>query len=90
VTCGDWGGGGDRTGARSADGEQETSEIVARGAREGVILIPAGTYGNIIRFLPPLVISDAELDEGLDAVERALALVSETTTAARSSSVATT
>ena len=70
--------------------KKETSEIVARGAREGVILIPAGTYGNIIRFLPPLVISDAELDEGLDAVERALALVSETTTAARSSSVATT
>jgi 4-aminobutyrate aminotransferase/(S)-3-amino-2-methylpropionate transaminase len=70
--------------------KKETSEVVACGAREGVILIPAGTYGNIIRFLPPLVISDAELDEGLDAVERALALVSETTTAARSSSVATT
>lgn len=70
--------------------KNEASEIIAASTREGVILIPAGTYGNVIRFLPPLVISDAELDEGLDAVERCLGKVSETTSAARSSSVATT
>ena len=63
---------------------------VTLASREGAILIPAGTYGNITRFLPPLVISDAELDEGLDVVERCLARVTDATSAARSSSVATT
>ena len=35
--------------------------------------ISAGTYGNIIRTLMPLVIGDAELDEGLSVFESALA-----------------
>ena len=38
----------------------------------GLITITAGTYGNIIRTLMPLVISDAELTEGLDVLEAAL------------------
>lgn len=50
----------------------ETDEIVARAAQNGVILVAAGTSGNVIRFLAPLVISDAELDEGLDILERCL------------------
>ncbi len=68
--------------------KSETSEIMALGTREGVILISAGTYGNILRFLPPLVISDAELEEGLDAVERCLEKVSQTSGALRASSIA--
>jgi 4-aminobutyrate aminotransferase / (S)-3-amino-2-methylpropionate transaminase / 5-aminovalerate transaminase len=58
--------------------KKETSNIVAMAASEGVILIPAGTYGNVIRFLPPLVISDAELDEGLDVVERCVEVLNRT------------
>jgi 4-aminobutyrate aminotransferase / (S)-3-amino-2-methylpropionate transaminase / 5-aminovalerate transaminase len=38
----------------------------------GLITISAGTFGNIIRVLVPLVASDAELQEGLDVVEAAL------------------
>jgi 4-aminobutyrate aminotransferase/(S)-3-amino-2-methylpropionate transaminase len=33
----------------------------------------AGTFGNVIRFLPPLAISDALLNEALDVVEAGLA-----------------
>ena len=36
--------------------------------QNGVIVLTAGTYGNVIRFLPPLTISDALLNEGLDVV----------------------
>ena len=40
---------------------------------KGLILLTAGTYGNVIRLLPPLVISDALLDEGLTIIEEAFA-----------------
>ena len=40
---------------------------------QGVVLLTCGTYGNVIRFLPPLTIPDALLHEGLDIVESAFA-----------------
>ncbi len=46
----------------------ETSEIISDALAHGLIILPAGTYGNIVRFLPPLVISDQALDEGLDVL----------------------
>ncbi|MCS5717153.1 4-aminobutyrate--2-oxoglutarate transaminase [Herbiconiux sp. CPCC 205763] len=47
---------------------------VARAAHaEGVILLTCGTYGNVIRFLPPLTISDDLLRDGLAVVRKALA-----------------
>jgi 4-aminobutyrate aminotransferase/(S)-3-amino-2-methylpropionate transaminase len=39
---------------------------------EGVIVLTCGTYGNVIRFLPPLAIGDDLLHEGLDVVAAAL------------------
>jgi 4-aminobutyrate aminotransferase/(S)-3-amino-2-methylpropionate transaminase len=39
---------------------------------EGVIVLTAGTLGNVVRLLPPLVLDSGLLDEGLDALERAL------------------
>ena len=48
--------------------KKEADAIVAMAADKGVIVITAGTYGNVIRFLAPLVITDEELDEGLDVI----------------------
>ncbi|HWK12748.1 MAG TPA: aminotransferase class III-fold pyridoxal phosphate-dependent enzyme, partial [Vicinamibacterales bacterium] len=45
--------------------KHETKEIVRLASERGVILIAAGTFGNVIRFLTPLTITDDELDEGL-------------------------
>ena len=44
-------------------------------AREGLVILSCGMYGNVIRFLTPLTISDELLAEGLDKLERALAAV---------------
>ncbi|WOQ70175.1 4-aminobutyrate--2-oxoglutarate transaminase [Microbacterium limosum] len=59
-----------------ATGEPDGA-LTARVARaciaEGVIVLTCGTDGNVIRFLPPLTISDALLNEGLDVLESALA-----------------
>src|SRR5690606_6013175 len=40
---------------------------------EGVLTLTCGTFGNVFRFLPPLVIDDALLEEGLAVVEQAFA-----------------
>ncbi|MEO6885339.1 MAG: 4-aminobutyrate--2-oxoglutarate transaminase [Jatrophihabitantaceae bacterium] len=40
--------------------------------RQGLITLTAGTYGNVLRFLPPLVIGDDLLHEGLDILEDAM------------------
>jgi 4-aminobutyrate aminotransferase/(S)-3-amino-2-methylpropionate transaminase len=49
--------------------------IVDEALRRGLILLKAGIYGNCIRVLCPLTISDPELEEGLAAWEDALAAV---------------
>ncbi len=48
-------------------------DVLARCHRAGVVTLGAGTYGNVIRFLPPLVIGEDLLHEGLDVVADALA-----------------
>jgi hypothetical protein len=44
----------------------ETAGHRRRSRSRGLLLFPAGTYGNVIRFLMPLVMTTAQVDEGLD------------------------
>lgn len=46
--------------------------VIAEAARHGLMIESAGVYGNVIRFLAPLVITDAQLNAGLDIFEAAL------------------
>jgi 4-aminobutyrate aminotransferase/(S)-3-amino-2-methylpropionate transaminase len=43
-----------------------TQNIIAHATEHGLILLSCGFYGNVIRFLPALTISDELIDEGLD------------------------
>jgi 4-aminobutyrate aminotransferase / (S)-3-amino-2-methylpropionate transaminase / 5-aminovalerate transaminase len=45
------------------------SAISAGCLAQGVIVITAGTYGNVVRLLPPLTIDDALLADGLDVLD---------------------
>jgi 4-aminobutyrate aminotransferase / (S)-3-amino-2-methylpropionate transaminase / 5-aminovalerate transaminase len=56
---------------------EETKQITQYCYEHGVITISAGSYGNVIRLLMPLVISDAQLAEALDVLEGALTTVYE-------------
>lgn len=46
------------------------SALSKRCYENGLILISAGTHSNILRFLFPLVITEAQLDEGMDVIEK--------------------
>ena len=56
---------------------EETKQITQYCYEHGVITISAGSYGNVIRLLMPLVITDAQMDEALDVLEGALKTVYE-------------
>ncbi len=51
------------------------SQVAEECARRGLLILKAGVHSNCLRVLCPLVITDAELDEALDAWEEALARV---------------
>jgi 4-aminobutyrate aminotransferase/(S)-3-amino-2-methylpropionate transaminase len=57
--------------------DSETKEIAHYCYENGVITITAGTFNNVIRILVPLVVTDAQFDEGLDVIEAAIASVAE-------------
>lgn len=49
-----------------------TKAVLARCLEDGLLLLPCGLYGNVARFLYPITIQDALLEEGLDIFEHAL------------------
>ena len=58
----------------TADPDPELAKALSSAAHAaGVIVLTCGTYGNILRFLPPLTISDELLLEGLDVLALILA-----------------
>ncbi|GIF22007.1 4-aminobutyrate aminotransferase/(S)-3-amino-2-methylpropionate transaminase [Actinoplanes tereljensis] len=58
----------------SIEPDAAATAAIAKAAHEsGLLLLTCGTYGNVIRLLPPLIISDDELDRGLTLLEQAFA-----------------
>lgn len=51
----------------------EAKAIVKRCHEKGLIIITAGIFGNVIRFLMPVNIAEGELNRGLDILEEAIA-----------------
>ena len=52
-----------------APDKAKTAEIVKQANANGLLLLSAGLKGNVIRFLTPLVITDEELNKGLEILE---------------------
>ena len=55
---------------------QAVADVVAYCQSKGVLVLTAGTYNNVIRFLPPLVITDELLRDALGVLEEAFASLS--------------
>ena len=55
---------------------EAVAAVTAACRDKGVLVLPAGPYGNIIRVLSPLVITDEDLETGLKAIEDAVLSIS--------------
>jgi 4-aminobutyrate aminotransferase-like enzyme len=51
----------------------KTNAVMEAGKKEGILLGKGGLYGNTIRIAPPMMITDAELDEAIDRFTRTMA-----------------
>jgi 4-aminobutyrate aminotransferase/(S)-3-amino-2-methylpropionate transaminase len=51
---------------------EETDRVIQGCHARGLIVLPAGTYGNVVRLLVPLVATDDQVREGLAILEAAL------------------
>ncbi|AVH64703.1 aspartate aminotransferase family protein [Nostoc sp. 'Peltigera membranacea cyanobiont' N6] len=53
-----------------ADIQLTAADIVNAAIKEGVLLVPAGP--KVVRFVPPLIVTEAEVNTALEAVEKAM------------------
>jgi len=56
-----------------APAKELAGKLQAAALQRGLLLLTAGTYGNVIRILVPLTVEDAVVDEGMAVLERTLA-----------------
>jgi 4-aminobutyrate aminotransferase/(S)-3-amino-2-methylpropionate transaminase len=52
---------------------QAMQDVIKYCTSKGVLILTAGTNANVIRFLPPLVITDELLKDALSVLDEALA-----------------
>ncbi len=66
--------------------KEETQAIISACHQRGLIILPAGTYGNVIRMLVPLIATDDQIEEGLAVLKAAMSTVSPSVSATSSAS----
>jgi len=66
-----------RSKATREPADEETKQVSQYCYEHGLVLITAGSYGNVIRLLMPLVVTDAQMDEAMDVLESGLVAVAE-------------
>jgi 4-aminobutyrate aminotransferase/(S)-3-amino-2-methylpropionate transaminase len=59
-----------KTGSKDPNPEL-MAKVIKYCQSKGVLILTAGSYGNVIRFLPPLVISDEILNDALSVLAEA-------------------
>jgi len=57
--------------------DEATKQVAQFCYEHGLVMITAGSYGNVIRLLMPLVLTDEQMEEAMDVLEAALADVAE-------------
>jgi 4-aminobutyrate aminotransferase/(S)-3-amino-2-methylpropionate transaminase len=54
---------------------EETARVIRECYDRGLLILKAGLLDNVIRLLPPLTISDTDLEAGLSILDQALGVV---------------
>ena len=60
-------------GARTEEDSLFVERVLARCLEFGLVIYPCGPLSTVLRFIPPLNVSESELDEGIDILDRAIA-----------------
>jgi 4-aminobutyrate aminotransferase len=55
---------------------EETKELINRAFKNGLLIISGGTYGQVLRLSPPLILTIEQADIGIDIIERSIKEVS--------------
>ena len=55
-------------GTKEPISQEAMGEVLGRTFSKGLFLVPCGRYGNVLRFMPPLVIAKKHLDRSLDII----------------------
>jgi len=63
-----------KPGSKEPNAEAQAA-IIKYCISKGVLILSAGTYANVIRLLPPLIIDEALLQDGLAVLDEAIASV---------------
>jgi 4-aminobutyrate aminotransferase / (S)-3-amino-2-methylpropionate transaminase / 5-aminovalerate transaminase len=71
-----------RSAQKKEPAKDETEQIVRFCYTHGLLMISAGSYGNVLRLLVPLIITEDQLTEGLDILEASIASVASARTEA--------
>ncbi|MGL4512496.1 MAG: aspartate aminotransferase family protein [Lacipirellulaceae bacterium] len=69
--------------APGAEGKHQASAIAKHCAQNGLLLLTCGADGNVVRWIPPLVVTRTEIDEGLAVFTEALEAVEQVSEALR-------
>ena len=62
-------------GSKEPLGADEMNAIARRCLEQGVLVLTAGTFGNVVRLLPPITIDEALLEDGLGVIDEAIGAV---------------
>ncbi len=54
-------------------GSELAKQVIARCLEDKLLLLSCGTYSNVVRWIPPLIVNRDQIERGLDIFERALA-----------------
>ena len=58
--------------ASKAPAAELAGRVLSEAYERGLLLLGAGIYSNVVRFLPPLTLTDDELEEGLGILEESM------------------
>jgi 4-aminobutyrate aminotransferase len=59
--------------SRKGEPDEEAAKAVSQAAAEqGLLLLTCGTYGNVVRWIPPLIVSEGQIEEALELFGSAL------------------
>ena len=60
---------------REKSNKGKAGQVMENAKKEGLLLGKGGRWGNVVRIAPPMLLSESDLADGCDQLDRALAAI---------------